>query len=252
MATLDTTDAGRASRIGFVFDLDGVIYHSGANGKALVPGTVAALSLLEKHRVPYAFVSNGTGYSELEKATLIGQLLDGAIRVPREKVFLCATPMRDLAKEYAGRRVLIVGGDIVHGEPDTARRLAFDLGFRDFVTMADFAARRPHLMPTKRYEASADLLAGKSLEPIAACFVLHEPGDWHESLQILTDVAACGGDVAQLEPGADRAAAAIAAAAAAAAAAEPHGSGVSGDDSEPSFHVYVLRHPPFKPGLKLR
>ena len=146
MATLDTTDAGRASRIGFVFDLDGVIYHSGANGKALVPGTVAALSLLEKHRVPYAFVSNGTGYSELEKATLIGQLLDGAIRVPREKVFLCATPMRDLAKEYAGRRVLIVGGDIVHGEPDTARRLAFDLGFRDFVTMADFAARRPHLL----------------------------------------------------------------------------------------------------------
>ena len=228
----------KKKKIGFVFDLDGVIYHSGSAGKALVPRTADALHLLEAHNIPYAFVSNGTGYSEQEKAALIEGLLadaaTGPVSVPREKVFLCATPMRELAVKYADKRVMIVCGDI-RSQRGTAERLATDLGFKNFVTMADFAARRPGLMPTKQYEQSEELLAGKSLEPIAACFVLSEPGDWHESLQVLADVIACGGDIAQLEPDADWAAAA---AKAAKSLADSEAEGAEAEDRV-SFNVYL-------------
>jgi len=215
---------GQKENIGFVFDLDGVIYHSGGKGKAVVPRTAEALTLLEKHNIPYAFVSNGTGYTELQKAQLIEKLLskECSIKVPREKVFLSATPMRELAIKYGNQRVLVVAGDTKSLEKGTAARVATDLGFKNFVTIEDFTARRPHLLPLTDVQTSEELMAGKSNEPIAACFVFHEPPSWHETLQVLIDVIGCGGQVEQLEPGASRT-----------ARTEKVG------EEEPSFDVYL-------------
>ncbi len=224
-----------------MFDLDGVVYHQTPRGNVLIPGSADALALLDHHKVPYAFVSNGTGQSEREKAATIERLLLGAgkhVAVPPEKVMLCATPMRELAKQYADRQVIVAAGDSL-GESGTADRLAADLGFVKFVSLDDFIVQRPHLVPRLMAAPTAEVMARKSVEPIAACFILDDPNEWSRSLQVLCDIAACGGEVALLEPDADQAArergAAVAVAVAAAAAHE--GGGSEQADKRASFPV---------------
>ena len=242
-----TTAAPGGPRICFVFDLDGVVYHQTPRGNVLIPGSADALALLDQHKVPYAFVSNGTGQSEREKAATIERLLRDAgklITVPPEKVMLCATPMRDLAKQYADRQVIVAAGDSL-GESGTADRLAFDLGFAKFTSLDDFVAQRPHLIPRLMPAPTAELMARKTVEPIAACFILDDPNEWARSLQVLCDIAACGGAVALLEPNADQAARERAAAVAVASTTSNSGGGgggVGGGEEagqRASFPVYV-------------
>lgn len=169
---------------GFVFDLDGVIYRSRPGGyKDRVGKSLDALRLLRDHGIPYAFVTNSTGCVEASKAAMLRQLLPG-ITVSEKQVFMATTPMRKLVDTYQGKRVLVTGNG-------TEGEIARAFGFDDFISLPEFVARRPQLLP----ERNLGVPTGKSPQrPVVAVLVMSEPCDWKASLQVLLDVLRSSGE----------------------------------------------------------
>ena len=174
-----------------VFDLDGVIYRSGPSGKKPVGESVKAIRELSKRKIPFCFVTNSTGSTEDEKAKMLSKIL--GLNIESSRVFMATSPMRDLAKRFGKKRVLV----LADGEEQT-NKLATAFGFQNYVTLREYVNIRPALMPywkKKKQIESVKSTTTKTPEKISAIFVASEPNaDWFSSLQVLLDIVTSNGE----------------------------------------------------------
>ncbi|CAM9191195.1 unnamed protein product, partial [Hapterophycus canaliculatus] len=168
------------------FDIDGVL----VRGPGVLPGARESLKALEDAGVPFVFVTNGGGCTEEEKARELTKKL--GVQVDRSMVVLSHSPMRALAPEYSGKRVMVLGS--------SAKQIAEeDLGLRDTVTPEEFAGEWPGIFhfTGERYYVKRDftrrLGEGEHPRPVSAVMVLHDPLDWALEAQVVVDVLH-GGD----------------------------------------------------------
>jgi len=155
-----------------VLDIDGVLLR----GPSVIPGATAALKKLQKHKIPFVFVTNGGGMLEGTKAKDLEKKL--GIKVKEENVMLSHTPFKEAAKEYADKRVLVLGHDGCEG-------IAKKYGFKKVVSAHQLHAEMPTLYPRKPKSVSPpDHLP----EKVAAVFVFHDPLDWALEAQICLDL----------------------------------------------------------------
>ena len=197
-----------AESVGVVFDLDGVIYRNSPAGAVVIPGTFSPFSLseypytvhviagvpdaiqrLHASKIPFAFMTNGTGYTEAEKAKKISSLI--GLPVNPENVVTCTTPFRRLTEKYSKSRVLVVGGS-------ETIRIAREYGFVDCIGLREYVASRRQLVPHLSAQNASDNGTSRSTQldgrKISAIFVFNEPDDWHIGLQVMCDVLASDGE----------------------------------------------------------
>ena len=170
-----------------VFDIDGVLMKD----SVAIPGASEALASLEARGVPTIFVSNGGGRTEETRAAQLSRVL--GTPVAPEQMVLPHTPMRALAAAATAPDALPV---LCVGRGATAA-VARSLGLHRVALLGDVAAARPFLFPQKRYSAERTA-AARALPPaavardgVSAVFVLEEPEDWGEALQVVVDVLRC-------------------------------------------------------------
>ncbi|KAI5284764.1 hypothetical protein KEM54_001094 [Ascosphaera aggregata] len=184
----------RRPDFGFVFDIDGVLLRS---SKPL-PGASDALSLLVKEKIPFLFLTNGGGQSELERTEKLNELLGLSLDVSR--LVQSHTPYQELVKgnndqkPLGDKTVLVVGG-----AGDNCRHVARQYGFKSVVTPGDIFKHHPAIWPfstafSNYYDSTAEKLPApididptKSLK-IDAILVFNDPRDWALDIQIITDV----------------------------------------------------------------
>ena len=160
---------------GVVIDCDGVLYR----GSKTIPGAKAAIKKLQKAKIPHVFLTNGGGMTEAQKAKEVSGKLGVSIR--EEQVILSHTPFRELAKQYAASRVLVLGHDGCLG-------IAKSYGFRDVVSPQQLHQSNPVIFPRKpMFKSAAPMVADIPTSPIAAAFVFHDPVDWGLDIQVLLD-----------------------------------------------------------------
>ena len=179
-----------------VFDIDGVLMKD----KVAIPGASEALATLAARGVPTIFVSNGGGRTEEERAAELSRVLGATVAA--EQMVLPHTPMRALAPAANAPDALPV---LCVGRAGTAA-VARTLGLERVALLGDVAAARPFLFPQKRYSADR-VAAARALSPVAiardgvsAVFVLEEPEDWGEALQVVVDVLRCEHGRLPLDP----------------------------------------------------
>ena len=170
-----------------LLDIDGVLMKD----SVAIPGAGGALASLASRGVPTVFVSNGGGRTEATRAAQLSRVL--GVPVSPEQVVLPHTPMRALAaaaNEPGTLPVLCVGRT-------ATEEVAQTLGLQHIALLGDVASARPFLFPQKRY-SSDRVAAARALEPervaadgVSAVFVLEEPEDWGEALQVIVDVLRC-------------------------------------------------------------
>ena len=167
--------------IAFVFDIDGVLMKD----KVPIPRAKEALERLNntaRGRVPRIYLSNGGGRTEATRANQLTTVL--GVDVSAEECVLPHTPMKAITGEYRRNPlpVLIVGRA---GAPEVSRTIGLD----NFVTLEDFARSRPFLFPQKTYPDVLDTPVAP--EGVSAVFLIEEPYDWGEALQVIVDVLRC-------------------------------------------------------------
>ncbi|KAI5300453.1 hypothetical protein KEM56_002450 [Ascosphaera pollenicola] len=180
--------------LGFVFDIDGVLL----NSSKPLPGASESLSLLVKEKIPFLFLTNGGGQTELERIERLNDLLSLQLDVSR--IVQSHTPFKELVKGFDRQRplenktVLVVGG-----AGDKCRRVAHEYGFKNVVTPGDIFKSHPAIWPfstafnsyydtiTKPLPTPVDSDPTKSLK-IDAILVFNDPRDWALDIQIITDI----------------------------------------------------------------
>ncbi|KAJ1957877.1 hypothetical protein GGI12_004895, partial [Dipsacomyces acuminosporus] len=169
------------------FDIDGVLI----KGKRTLEEGRRALETLNGNnrlgrRIPFVLLTNGGGVSEAAKAADISQRL--GIEISPKQVILSHSPMQALAKEYADKHVLIVGG-VGSRCADIAR----SYGFSNISTPNDVVSWTPSVWPFMK-PPSADQLSTNgrardfSKEPFHAVLQFHDSFNYGRDLQIVTDV----------------------------------------------------------------
>ncbi|RQM09618.1 hypothetical protein DD237_007142 [Peronospora effusa] len=166
-----------APSFGIAFDIDGVFIR----GDHALPKAKQVLQSLEKNKVPYIFLTNGGGCMEEDKAKNLSRILDWPIH--SDHMILSHTPMRELAKIYAHKRVLVMGSHDVW-------RVAECYGFKKVVSVKDLLHHYPTQYPFIHYDQRS---APHHDEPIEAIIVMHDPINWAPEIQVAVDVLV-GGD----------------------------------------------------------
>ncbi|RMX67321.1 hypothetical protein DD238_003215 [Peronospora effusa] len=204
-----------APSFGIAFDIDGVFIR----GDHALPKAKQVLQSLEKNKVPYIFLTNGGGCMEEDKAKNLSRILDWPIH--SDHMILSHTPMRELAKIYAHKRVLVMGSHDVWRVRSSLGSLllrSFVLlqaecyGFKK-VTYCTIIRRSIHSSITIKgtdfivlvfetwfchtmMDMSVVVLVGSAPhhdEPIEAIIVMHDPINWAPEIQVAVDVLV-GGD----------------------------------------------------------
>ncbi|KAI8322966.1 HAD-superfamily hydrolase, partial [Martensiomyces pterosporus] len=171
------------------FDIDGVLI----KGKRTLEQGRRSIEMLNGDnvlgkRIPFVLLTNGGGVSEAAKAADLSRRLGLEIRP--EQIILSHSPMQALAKEYADKHVLIVGG-VQHRCADIARAY----GFKNVSTPNDVVAWAPSAWPFMKPPAGDQLSEGGSIQgrdfsksPFHAVLQFHDSFDYGRDLQIVTDV----------------------------------------------------------------
>ncbi|KAG6977227.1 hypothetical protein JG688_00000578 [Phytophthora aleatoria] len=169
--------AASSPPFGIAFDIDGVLIRGGHE----LPKAKRVLQSLRANNVPHIFLTNGGGCMEEEKAKKLSSILD--LPINPEHMILSHTPMREIAKTYGDKRVLIMGShDVWH--------VAKCYGFKKVVSVEDFLHHHPTQYPFVHYEQTP---APHHEEPIEAIIVMHDPINWAPDIQVAVDVL-IGGD----------------------------------------------------------
>ncbi|KAJ7550092.1 hypothetical protein O6H91_07G082500 [Diphasiastrum complanatum] len=176
------------SLFGIAFDIDGVLLR----GSKPIEGAPEALSQLYENaqpRVPFVFLTNGGGVLESKKAFELSQLL--GVVVSETQVLLGHTPFRKLVNSYGGVRTLAVG----KGEPAS---VLSGYGFQDVVSLDEYAFEHDDIDPLKQYKTWAPIRTAYSSQQrekkIGAVFVVSDPIDWGQDIQVICDVLRSGGE----------------------------------------------------------
>ncbi|KAH7462535.1 hypothetical protein KRP22_004956 [Phytophthora ramorum] len=166
-----------APSFGIAFDIDGVLIRGGHE----LPKAKRVLQSLRANNVPHIFLTNGGGCMEEEKANKLSDVLD--LTINPDHMILSHTPMREIAKTYGDKRVLIMGSHDVWN-------VAKCYGFKKVVSVQDLLHHHPLQYPFLPYEQTP---APHHEEPIEAIIVMHDPIDWAPEIQVACDVL-IGGD----------------------------------------------------------
>jgi HAD superfamily hydrolase (TIGR01456 family) len=176
-----------------VFDIDGVLIR----GKHVLPAAQRALQRLytadgAEPRLPLAFLTNGGGVTEAQKALQLSQWL--GVHVEADQVVLSHTPFRQLSHLHP-HPVLVSGrGSVLH--------VARSYGFAKATSTQQLAYAHPSALPfiseELRGEADANGQAGAESNgtaeaPFKAVLVFNDPSDWYADLQLIMDVVGGGG-----------------------------------------------------------
>lgn len=173
--------------IGVALDIDGVLLR----GKNVLPMASTAVNLLLKNRVPFIFLTNGGGVSELQKAKELTEKLD--IPIDPRKVLLSHTPLRSLVPQYKDKPVLILGHDKCY---DVAR----DYGFNKACNVPMIHAHSPDMFPRRKPDTTSTPVDPST---VAAIVNFHDPLDWAMELQIVSDILIENKEVAYYSCNAD-------------------------------------------------
>ena len=128
-------------------------------------------------------MTNGTGYTEAEKAKKISALV--GLRVSSDNVVTCTTPFRNLVQKYGNDRILVVGNS-------ETLRIASGYGFTNCVDLQQYIAPRPQLMPDLHVQDASGGPA--SSEKVRAILVFQEPDNWQAALQVMCDLLGSDGE----------------------------------------------------------
>ncbi|KAL0249589.1 hypothetical protein GEMRC1_004819 [Eukaryota sp. GEM-RC1] len=169
-----------AERLGFAFDIDGVLIRSGEP----IPGARQALQSVIDAQIPYILLTNSAACTSEEKARTLSQTLD--LHIPPEKVILSHSPIPFFAKDLKDKLVVIAG------RPN-CRDVMEQHGFTNILTTTDICNLIPDIYPYKTFPSpqlpSADVLTQR----IHALFIVSDSDDWQRDLQISLDIAKCDG-----------------------------------------------------------
>ncbi|KAF2460626.1 HAD-like domain-containing protein [Lineolata rhizophorae] len=190
----------RTPDFAFAFDIDGVLVRASTP----LPRAHAALSYLQRRRIPFILLTNGGGKGERERVAELSRKLD--VLLDTGMFVQSHTPFAEL-DEYKDEPVLIVGG-----EGDNCRRVAEGYGFTTAITPADIFVAAPHMWPFSTpfldyYRAFARPLpkplyipptSSSSPSPsqppsrethlsLTAMLVFNDPRDWGLDLHVLLD-----------------------------------------------------------------
>ncbi|POM80514.1 TIGR01456 family HAD hydrolase [Phytophthora palmivora] len=177
VASEGSKTAASGPSFGIAFDIDGVLIRGGHE----LPKAKRVLESLRANNVPHIFLTNGGGCMEEDKAKNLSKVLD--LPINPEHMILSHTPMREIAKIYGDKRVLIMGSHDVWN-------VAKCYGFKKVVSVEDLLHHHPVQYPFIHYEQR---LAPHHEEPIEAIIVMHDPINWAPEIQVAVDVL-IGGD----------------------------------------------------------
>ncbi|KAM3560106.1 hypothetical protein ARSEF4850_003802 [Beauveria asiatica] len=188
--------------IAFAFDIDGVLY----KGQRGIPGAREMLQKIRQLGLRYVFLTNGGGAHENAKvASLAKRLgLENPDYVLKDRVILSHTPMRGWEEDVKKNGTVLVTAS----EPETARQLAREYGFKRVVTPADLLAANGHIYPFAHLRDSlhkevSPLPDGKSAAAITDPYsrdipsnalkidqilVWNDPRDWSLDIQVIHDL----------------------------------------------------------------
>jgi HAD superfamily hydrolase (TIGR01456 family) len=128
-------------------------------------------------------ISNGPG-TESYKQTMVAKLLN--VSIEGERCILSTTTMQHIDCVKAGKRLLLCAED-----SESCASYARNYGFKNWISIQDYALAHTHLNPCKAYTAppghSGDYYGEASL-PIDAILILNIPDDWAEALQVCVDI----------------------------------------------------------------
>ncbi|KAK4693606.1 hypothetical protein P7C71_g3825, partial [Lecanoromycetidae sp. Uapishka_2] len=167
----------------FAFDIDGVLIRGGRP----IPEAIEAMKVLNGQneygvKVPYIFLTNGGGKTELERCVQLSKQLELEISPGQ---FICGhTPMKEMAEKY--ETVLVVGG-----EGEKCRQVAEGYGFKDVVTPGDIMKDNERTTPFRKLtdqetQNSRKRNFGKT--KIDAIFVFADSRHWGDDQQIIIDL----------------------------------------------------------------
>lgn len=175
----------------FVFDIDGVLLR----GQGVLQPALWAMQKLytsDGWRFPVAFMTNGGGMLESDKAMELSRKLN--VNVKPEQVILSHSPMRSLVESLSDRPVLLSGRGKVS-------EVAFAYGFNKVIHTTQVASAFPSAVPfsaiQQRPPNSRCLVAdegyGTRRMPIEAILVMNDPCDWYRDAQLIVDCLLTGG-----------------------------------------------------------
>jgi HAD superfamily hydrolase (TIGR01456 family) len=151
-----------------------------SGGKQL-PRAKRVIEILRENHVPHIFLTNGGGCMEEQKAKNLGQMLE--LEIDPAHMVLSHTPMREIARIYGDKRVLIMGSYDVWN-------VARQYGFKKVVSIEDLAKHQPTQYPFFKWDHQ---LAPYHEAPIEAILIMHDPVNWAPDIQIAVDTL-IGGD----------------------------------------------------------
>lgn len=183
------TSVGAKSRLGFCFDIDGVLLHS----EMSIPGASETLQHLQSIGVRFVFLTNSGGYHEIIHASNLSAKFNVPI-IP-DQLIQSHTPFRDMVEKYGNRNILVIGG-----EGECCRWVAEMYGFKSVIIPADIITANPNYWPypilSREHYANIARPLPAPIDPfdpahslkISAIFVFSCSNDWALDCQVILDL----------------------------------------------------------------
>lgn len=181
--TEEVISHNRYANYAFAFDIDGVLL----KGEDVIPQAPEAMRLLNGDneyniRVPYIFVTNGSGLTEEVRCKNLSKKLE--TEVNPGQFIQGSTPMRSLVEKYD--TVLVVGG-----VGEACRKVAEEYGFKSVVTPGDILKWNPNVSPFRKL-TDEEYAASKTLDfskiAIGAILVFADSREWASDQQIILEL----------------------------------------------------------------
>ena len=161
-----------------------------------IPGASKAIDYLQKHGIPFLFLTNGGGLHERERIGQIQERLGLEESLDRSQIVLSHTPFARLAEPseqhpegLKDKNILVTGGD-----GGRVREVAKAYGFKNVLLPGDIFNQDPSVWPFSRNFADYHTSYAETLPSppektqISAIFVYNDPRDWGLDIQLILDL----------------------------------------------------------------
>lgn len=162
------------SRIGFAFDIDGVLIR----GKRAIPHAKEALLLLQRANVPFVLLTNGGGNTEADFAENLFKSY--GLPVDASQIVLAHTPTKNLVHEYKHKLVCVFGRK-------NALSAAKAYGFNACTPEQYLSVH--HSFPFEHYDEPLGDGIRKMIEekPVSLAMYYSDPIKWGRDIQLMCD-----------------------------------------------------------------
>ncbi|KAG4437129.1 hypothetical protein IFR05_007391 [Cadophora sp. M221] len=161
-------------------------------GKAL--GSLEAMKYLSDNNIPFIFLTNGGGKTELVREKDMSERL--GVPVLAEQFIQAHTPFKQYVPEFEDKVILVLGG-----VGDQCREVAESAyGFKKVITSADLITATPAVSPfdemhgyyfkntARALPATMNSTCSQSGVQVSAIFIYSSPREWYLDLQVITDL----------------------------------------------------------------